>query len=139
MTSFCCFYCDDYKQVQRNIRIINLFIFLTVSMYLATDLLWFEVMIPNRLVASIQISNSIQCINFLNVFLRPKDRFNLFLLFYGKSITCLYPAGNYMFKVINRNTRTRCEICQWCRSGVFIVNFEHILHLVLVFLLTMNR
>ena len=21
------------------------------------------------------------------------------------------PAGNYMFKVINRNTRTRCEIC----------------------------
>ena len=24
---------------------------------------------------------------------------------------------------------------KWCRSGVFIVNFEHILHLVLVFLL----
>ena len=22
-----------------------------------------------------------------------------------------YPAGNYMFKVKNRNTRTRCEIC----------------------------
>ena len=22
-----------------------------------------------------------------------------------------YPAGNYMFKVYNRNTRTRCEIC----------------------------
>ena len=22
-----------------------------------------------------------------------------------------YPAGNYMFKVNNRNTRTRCEIC----------------------------
>ena len=22
-----------------------------------------------------------------------------------------YPAGNYMFKVDNRNTRTRCEIC----------------------------
>ena len=65
-----------------------------------------------------------------------------------------------MFKVNNRNTETRCEICsklttktpkwrhwrseltikkpewrQWRRSGVFIVNFEHILHLVLVFLL----
>ena len=27
----------------------------------------------------------------------------------------------------------------WCHSGVFIVNFEHILHLVLVFLLlTLN-
>ena len=51
-----------------------------------------------------------------------------------------------MFRVNNRNTRTRCEICsnltiktpewrQWRRSGVFIVNFEDILHLVLVFLL----
>ena len=28
----------------------------------------------------------------------------------------------------------------WCRSGVFIVNFEHISHLVLVFLmLTLSR
>ena len=41
-----------------------------------------------------------------------------------------FPVGNYMFKVNNRNTRTRCEI-----SGVFIVNCEHISHLVLVFLL----
>ena len=24
---------------------------------------------------------------------------------------CSNPAGNYMFKVNNRNTRTRCEIC----------------------------
>ena len=48
------------------------------------------------------------------------------------------PASNYMFKVNNRNTRTRCEICSkltlktverrhWRRSGVFIVNFEQIL------------
>ena len=46
----------------------------------------------------------------------------------------------------NRNTRTRCEICSkltiktpkqrhWRRSGVFIVNFEHISHLAPVFLL----
>ena len=61
------------------------------------------------------------------------------------------PAGNYMFKVNNRNTRTRCEICskltiktpeqrQWRRSGVFIVDFEHISYLVLVFLLlTLSR
>ena len=50
------------------------------------------------------------------------------------------PTGNYMFKVNNRNTRTRCEICskltikiperrQWRRSGISIVNFEHISHL----------
>ena len=44
------------------------------------------------------------------------------------------PAGNCMFKVNNKNTRTRCEICQWGRSVVFIVNSEHISHLVLVFL-----
>ena len=61
-----------------------------------------------------------------------------------------FPAGIYQLRVNNRNTRTRCEICsnlsiktperhQWRRSGIFIVNFEHISHLVLVFLLlTLN-
>ena len=46
---------------------------------------------------------------------------------------------------------TSCEICpkltiktperhQWRRSGVFLVNFEHISHLILVFLLlTLSR
>ena len=59
----------------------------------------------------------------------------------------IYPAGNYMFKVNNRNTRTRCETCSkltiktperrhWRhRYGVFIVNLKHILHFFLVFLL----
>ena len=59
-------------------------------------------------------------------------------------------GGNYVFKVNNRNTRTMREICskltikipercQWRRSGIFIVNFEHISRLVLVFLLlTLN-
>ena len=63
------------------------------------------------------------------------------------------PIGNYIFKVNNRNTRTRYEICskftiktpercQWRRrcSGVFTVNFEHVSHLGLVFLLlTLSR
>ena len=65
-----------------------------------------------------------------------------------------------MFKVNNRNTRTRCEVCSkltikiperrqrrrsgifivnfehtWRRSGIFIVNFEHTSHFVLVLLL----
>ena len=45
------------------------------------------------------------------------------------------PAGNYMFKVNNRKTRTKSEIC-----SKLIVNFEHISHLVLVFLLlTLSR
>ena len=56
-----------------------------------------------------------------------------------------------MFKVNNRNTRRRFEICSkltiktperrhWRRSGAFIVNFEHISHLFLAFLfLTLNK
>ena len=56
-----------------------------------------------------------------------------------------------MFKVNNRKTSTRCEIYskltvkipeqhQWRRSGIFIVNFEHISHLVPEFLLlTLSR
>ena len=54
--------------------------------------------------------------------------------------------ANYMFKVIKRNTRARCKICSelaiktperrhWGRSGVFIVNFKLISHVVLGFLL----
>ena len=55
-----------------------------------------------------------------------------------------------MIKVNDRNTRAECEICSkltiktperrhWRRFGVFIVNFEHNSHLVLVFLLlTLN-
>ena len=58
-------------------------------------------------------------------------------------------AGIYLLKVNHRN-RARCEICskltiktserrQWRRSGDFIVNFKHISHLALVFLLvTLN-
>ena len=59
-------------------------------------------------------------------------------------------VGIYLFKVSNRNTRTRCEIGskltiktperrQWRHSGVFIVNFEHISHLALVLLLLTLR
>ena len=57
-----------------------------------------------------------------------------------------YPANIYLFKVNNKSTRKRYEICsklaiktpekrQWRRSGVFIINFEHILHIFLVILL----
>ena len=51
-------------------------------------------------------------------------------------LNVIIPAGNYVFKVINRNTRTRREArtSHWRRSGVFIVNLERISHLVLVFL-----
>ena len=68
---------------------------------------------------------------------------------YKKS--CHIPADNYMFKVNNKNTRTKCKICtkstikiperrQCRRSGVFIVNFELISHLVLgLLLLALSR
>ena len=61
----------------------------------------------------------------------------------GKSPT---PASIYLLKVNNIKSRTKCEIHskltikiperrQWRRSGIFIVYFEHISHLILVFLL----
>ena len=66
------------------------------------------------------------------------------------SLIHITPTGIFLLNVNNRNTSTRCEICskltiktpercQWRRSGVFIVNFGHISHLVIVFLLlTLN-
>ena len=60
------------------------------------------------------------------------------------------PTGIFLLKVNNRNTTARCETCSkltiktperrhWRRSGFFIVNFEHISQLFLVFLLlTLN-
>ena len=62
-----------------------------------------------------------------------------------------YPTNMYLFKVKYRNTRSRCKICSKLtiktperhhlrRSGIFIVNFEHIPHILLVFLLlTLNE
>ena len=72
------------------------------------------------------------------------------LVIYRKNQQHWIPVGNYMFKVSNRNTRTRCEICSeltikiterchWRRSGIFIVNFEHITHLLVFLLLTLSR
>ena len=49
------------------------------------------------------------------------------------------PVGIYILKVNNRNTRTRYEICSKLTIKTFIVNFEYISHLALVFLfLTLN-
>ena len=62
----------------------------------------------------------------------------------------VYSAGICKLIVNNNNSRTRPEVSsnltvktpeqgQWCCSGVFTVNFEHISHLVLVsLLLTLN-
>ena len=55
------------------------------------------------------------------------------------------PGNIYMLKVNIRSTRRRCDLealeeRQWPRSVVFIVNFEHISYLLLVFLLlTLNK
>ena len=59
----------------------------------------------------------------------------------GEPHTPIYiinPAGNYMFKVNNRNTRTRCEICSkltiktperrnyMLKIYTFIMNFNNV-------------
>ena len=51
------------------------------------------------------------------------------------SYSAVNPANIYLFKVSYR----KLEKGQWRRSEVFIVNFEHISHLFVVFLLTLNK
>ena len=64
-------------------------------------------------------------------------------LWIGLSVICIFLVDNYLFKVNNENTRTMLEICSkltikiperryWRCSG-FIVKFEQISHIVLVF------
>ena len=61
-------------------------------------------------------------------------------------ISVIYPVDVYLFKGNIKNIRKRCEICSkltvkaperrnWSPSGVFIVNLQHISHVLLVFLL----
>ena len=64
-------------------------------------------------------------------FLMPLDILHLLLF--------EIPSKYYLFNVNNKNTRKKYEICpKFCRSGVFIANFEHISHFCLV-LMTLNR
>ena len=62
---------------------------------------------------------------------------SLVTIYINLHYACINPAKNYLFKVSNRNSRKRCEICtkltiktperrHWRRSGIFIVNIEHI-------------
>ena len=83
--------------------------------------------------------------------LSVSEEINIFIVIFiiTTSKPLLVLSGNiYLFKVNSRNTRKNFEICsnlsvkasEWRRSGVFIVNFEHISHLFLVFLLlTLNK
>ena len=66
-----------------------------------------------------------------------------FSLYKALKIKRSHPSRHLPTQVNNRNIRTRCGMCSkltiktprhWRRSGVFNVNFEHISHLVLVFM-----
>ena len=56
------------------------------------------------------------------------------LRYFWRYLDEAYPAGNYISKINNRNTRINCEIY----SGVFVVNFKQISRFFQVFLLTLN-
>ena len=103
-------------------------------------------------VLSFNISRPFLCILYTNIaatfsrtffklrYFLKLGRFEKFLRNFEKQL----PVGIYIFKVNNRNTKTRCEICSKLtvktseqrqrHFGVFIVNSEHISHLVVVFL-----
>ena len=43
-----------------------------------------------------------------------------------KDLVMNIPGDNYMFKVNDKNTRTRCEICSRLTIKIYIVKFENI-------------
>ena len=77
---------------------------------------------------------------------RPKmEKIKIFLLYRNcQHALEFFQAGIYLLKVNNRKTRRRLTIKtpeqrHWRPSTVFIVNFDHISHLALFFLLlTLN-
>ena len=74
-----------------------------------------------------------------SVLLRPEK------ILHQRSLIFLdFPVGRYLFIVVYGNPKTICEIWSastantldwghWCRSEVFIVDFEQISHIALVF------
>ena len=95
--------------------------------------------LPKAINKNIGLMYSMFCWIFSNSTIKTPERCQAFWF--------LNQANIYLLKIINRNTRKICEICSkltietpercnWHRrSGVFIINFQHILHLFLVFLL----
>ena len=58
------------------------------------------------------------------------------MITFMQKIAFAFPAYIYLFKVKNGNAGTRYEICFYVfMKYVFIVNFQHISHLIAVFLL----
>ena len=70
--------------------------------------------------------------------LPTKSNLIVFLMYHKQQL-----ANIYLIKLNNRTIRKKCEVCskltiqtpEQSRSGVIIVNLEHISHLFLVFLL----
>ena len=69
---------------------------------------------------------------------------------YANTVFETNPAATYLLKVSNGNTRSMYKICsklivkkpqrhRWRHSGVFMVSFEHISHVLPVSLLLTKR
>ena len=88
--------------------------------------------------------NNTVCTKFASADTKRYDQFYTMHSLRPCSHYTVYPAGICLLKLNNRNTRKSCEICSKLTIKTperrqFIVNFEHISHLVLVFLLlTLN-
>ena len=84
---------------------------------------------------------NINCVDFVNLVEGIKEN-----RVFCHQFCCTNPVSIYSLKVNKGNTKARCELCselaiktpkrpQWRGSGVFIVNFKHISHVVQLFLL----
>ena len=96
-------------------------------------------------IMKILVENWIKICYFNEAFLKKIQYYqSLYQMTQRDSVEAACPFSIYLFKDSNGKTRTMCEIClkvtirtperrHWCCSGVFIINFEHILHIALYF------
>ena len=152
LTSFWCLYCwnwTDFDCWFWNKTPKNWFVWIY---YVTTTIHFNRVSVAVNLMSSLQNISTV--IRSAFILLYNCIRFKI-IACSGEIITngsiFYIPANICLFKFNNRNTRKKYEICSkltiktperrhWCRSRVFIVNFEHISPLFLVFLLlTLNK
>ena len=62
------------------------------------------------------------CFNGLKTEIKVLTLYVPVISFISVRYQCIFPAGIYLLKVNNRNTRTRCEICSKLNIGVFLLS-----------------
>ena len=92
-------------------------------------------------------ADSKSCKNLCKSITEVSSQFHYFILESWQVLCEKIPAGIFLFKVSNGNTKRMCRICSkltiktpkrrhWHHSSVIVVNFEQVLHTVRLFTLS---